>query len=245
VSAEPLPSPYTGLRGAFGRPTWREARAVREARALQRDPIWDGEGVPDGGGRRVVLVPGFMAGARSLSLLQPWLERCGWRTLRAPVGRNRAPGAVVTDIIERSLADVGGPVPVIAHSRGGQECRVVAVRRPELFTLLVTLGAPHRVLYPPHVTIRVPAGVLQLTGRFSATPPDPEGHRRYERDRVAPFPAAVPFVSVYSRSDGFLDWRACLDAGADNVEVDSSHFGLSGSVAAFRAVADALARLAD
>jgi hypothetical protein len=32
---------------------------------------------------------------------------------------------------------------------------------------------------------------------------------------------------VYSRSDGIVDWRACIDPHAEAVEVDSSHCGMS------------------
>ena len=50
-------------------------------------------------------------------------------------------------------------------------------------------------------------------------------------------------MSVFSRSDGFMDWRVSLDPAADPVEVDCTHLGLAASVPAFRAIASALARL--
>ena len=53
----------------------------------------------------------------------------------------------------------------------------------------------------------------------------------------------VPFVSVYSHSDGFLDWRLSLDAAAEHVEVDCTHFGLAASIPAFAAIAHALTHL--
>jgi hypothetical protein len=34
-------------------------------------------------------------------------------------------------------------------------------------------------------------------------------------------------VAVYSRSDGIVSWEACLDPGARQVEVDSSHCGMA------------------
>ena len=53
-----------------------------------------------------------------------------------------------------------------------------------------------------------------------------------------PCRADVGFVSVYSCSDGIVDWRACLDPAADErVEIDASHCGMSLSAAAWRAVA--------
>ena len=219
---------------------------AQERRDLEAHPLWRGEGVPEGRGRRVVLVPGFLAGPRSLSLLEPWLQRCGWDTRRAPVGRNTQPGEAVLDLLEDWLQETvaleGGPVPVIGHSRGGQEARVLAVRHPDAVALLVTLGAPLRVLYPPHVVVRAPAAALQLAAWARRSRPDLSGHERYEADRVAPFPASVPFVSVYSHSDGFIDWRLSLDPAAEHVEIDSTHLGLAGSVPAFEAIARALRR---
>jgi hypothetical protein len=50
-------------------------------------------------------------------------------------------------------------------------------------------------------------------------------------------------VAVYSKSDGVVDWRACLDPCADeHVEIRSSHIGMAVSPAAWRAVAAALER---
>ncbi len=48
-------------------------------------------------------------------------------------------------------------------------------------------------------------------------------------------------VSVYSKSDGVVDWRSCLDPSATRlVEIRASHCGMAVSRAAWRAVADAL-----
>jgi pimeloyl-ACP methyl ester carboxylesterase len=245
--SEHLPRPPGGLWGLVSRPSWRELRLRQEGRDLEAHPIWSGEGVPPGRGRRVVLIPGFLAGPRSLYMLEPWLQRCGWDTRRAPVGRNHQPAEHVLEVLEdwllETVAMEGGPVPVIGHSRGGQEGRVLAVRHPDAVRLLVTLGAPLRVLYPPHVAVRAPAAVLQVTGWARRVRPDRSGHHRYEADRVGPFPSSVPFVSVYSHTDGFLDWRVSLDAAAEHVEIDCTHLGLAASVPAFAAIAQALARL--
>ncbi len=245
--SEPLPQPPGRLWGLVNRPSWRELRLRREGRELEADPIWRGEGVPEGHGRRVVLVPGFLAGARSLSMLEPWLRRCGWDTRRAPVGRNHQPAEHVVEMLEDWLEETavmeGGPVPVIGHSRGGQEARVLTVRHPGAVALLVTLGAPLRVLYPPHFVVRAPAAVLQAAGWLRRIRPDLTGHERYEADRTTAFPPEVPFVSIRSHSDGFIDWRMTLDQAAEHVEIDCTHLGLAASVPAFEAIADALGRL--
>jgi hypothetical protein len=61
------------------------------------------------------------------------------------------------------------------------------------------------------------------------------------RDALAgPFPPEVGYVALYSRSDGVVHWRSCLDRDAACVEVHASHCGMSLSADAYRAIARAL-----
>ena len=49
------------------------------------------------------------------------------------------------------------------------------------------------------------------------------------------------YVSVYSRSDGIVDWRACLDPAADqHIEVRASHCGMALSEDVYRLLAGTL-----
>jgi hypothetical protein len=48
-------------------------------------------------------------------------------------------------------------------------------------------------------------------------------------------------INMDSRSDGIVDWRACLDPQAEQIEVDSSHCGMSVNVDVFRALERVLA----
>ena len=70
--------------------------------------------------------------------------------------------------------------------------------------------------------------------------------QRFRRAMKAPYPDEVSFVSVYSRSDGIVDWRSCLDPDADEtVEVRASHCGMSANASVYRAVARSLAAVVD
>ena len=40
-------------------------------------------------------------------------------------------------------------------------------------------------------------------------------------------PAGVDFTAIYSRRDGIVDWRACIDPLARAVEVTASHTGMA------------------
>jgi pimeloyl-ACP methyl ester carboxylesterase len=64
------------------------------------------------------------------------------------------------------------------------------------------------------------------------------------RDVRSPFPPEVEFVSLYSRSDGIVHWRGCLDPAARHVEVDASHCGMGMSARVYPVLADQLARIA-
>src|SRR4051794_41486972 len=69
-------------------PLWREARIGFEAAALVRDPVFRGDGMTDGRGRPVLLIPGFLAGDSSLSMMAGWLKRAGYRPSRAGMVAN-------------------------------------------------------------------------------------------------------------------------------------------------------------
>jgi surfactin synthase thioesterase subunit len=58
-------------------------------------------------------------------------------------------------------------------------------------------------------------------------------------------PLTVPVTAIYSKIDGVVSWRACIDERSPNVEhvqVFSSHTGLGFSPQALQVVADRLAR---
>src|SRR3954468_3507540 len=64
-------------------PMLLEGRVGLEAASLLRDPVWRGIGVPRGQGQPVLLIPGFMAGDPSLTLMTRWLRELGYRTKSA------------------------------------------------------------------------------------------------------------------------------------------------------------------
>ena len=61
----------------------------------------------------------------------------------------------------------------------------------------------------------------------------------FEESRL-PVPPEVAFTAIYSRRDGIVDWRACIDPLATPVEVRSSHLGMAVDPTVIRAVGQAL-----
>ena len=233
--AVPLPPPFVE---AFGRPTWREVRAIEEARLVAAEPPY----LVDGQGAAVVIAPGFGGSTGSMSTLADWLAASNWEVSVADLDRNardstRAATAITAELERREGATL------IGHSRGGQQSRVVAVRRPELVDRLITLGAPIRSHAPRHFALRATVETLRVVGRTGLLGTyDRDDERAYEADLFTPFVVDVDWTTIWSKSDGFVAWQACADPAATAMEVNCSHRGLVASVAAFRAIAEVLAR---
>jgi pimeloyl-ACP methyl ester carboxylesterase len=60
--------------------------------------------------------------------------------------------------------------------------------------------------------------------------------RQFWADLVAPFPDDVSFISIYSRTDGIVNFQSCLDPAARHLEVRSSHCGMAVNRDVFRAM---------
>lgn len=198
----------------------------------------------------VLLIPGFMAGDSSLSVLAGWLRRRGSRTASAGLRLNVDCGERIAQALEarlRRLASrVERPVVLVGQSRGGELARVLAARNPELVGSLVMLGSP--VLDPLSVgpsvmrAVRSVArlGDLGMPRVFSSECGDGDCCAQFRTDLMAPLPRSVRALSIYSKSDGIVSWRACLDPSAEQVEVESSHCGMSVNRAVYRVLAGAL-----
>jgi triacylglycerol lipase len=232
-------------------PIWREARIGLETAALLRNPVFRGDGVPDGRGRPVLLVPGFMAGDNTLVMMAGWLKRTGYRPSRAGMRANvDCSGSVAERLegkLERLVAEQGRRAVVVGQSRGGTIAKVLGRRRPDLVCGVVGLGSPQLdpLAIHPLVRLQVEAvarlGSLGAPGLFKRSCLTDECCASFWDDLAGPMPPGVGFVCVYSKSDGIVDWRSCLDPHAsEHVEVDASHCGMAVSAAAWRAVADAL-----
>jgi triacylglycerol lipase len=234
-------------------PIWRESRLAVEAAALRRSRVFRGDGVEHAGGQPVLLIPGFLAGDDSLGVMTGWLRRTGHRTRRAGIRSNVDCSELAAErLAERleTLAETSGTrVAIIGQSRGGNFAKVLAVRHPELVSGIITIGSPQ--LDPldvhPLVQLQVYAlgalGTAGLRGLFRLSCRFGKCCDRFWEDLRKPVRSDVGYLSIYSRSDGIVRWRSCLDPAAEQREVDASHCGMGVSPRVYRAVAAKLAEL--
>lgn len=231
-------------------PIWRESRFGLEAAALLRSRVFKGEGVEHADGQPVLLIPGFMAGDDSLGLMTQWLRRTGHHTGKAGIRSNVDCSSVSADrLAERleCLAEATGQkVAIIGQSRGGNLAKVLAVRHPELVSGIVTLGSPQLDPFDIHPLVRMQVyavgtlGTLGIRGFFTHKCMKGTCCERFWEDLAGPMPSDVGYLSVYSKSDGIVRWRACLDPAAEHLEIKASHVGMAVKPRAYRAIAQAL-----
>ena len=199
----------------------------------------------------VVLVPGFMAGDASLSALTRALREQGHRTYRSHIRANVGCTLQAADQLEARIESVvarrGRPVRIVGHSLGGMLARGLAVRRPDLISGIVTLGSPmlapgaHHVALTRSLEALVRLSRARVPGLMALECVAGDCARTSFDESRLPIPREVSFTAVYSRRDGIVDWRACVDPLATAVEVRSSHLGMVVDPAAIRAVCGAVA----
>jgi triacylglycerol lipase len=235
-------------------PIWREALFGFDWLALRTSPVLYGCGIPRGDGAPVVVVPGFLGSDVYLLEMYFWLGRIGYRPFLSRIGRNAECLDVLVGrllgTVEEARASTGRPVHLIGHSLGGMLARSAAVRRPDRIASVITLGSPFRGIRS-HPLVMQAASTVRARIRSRAEQRDDRPDcftAACQCDTVkalqAPLPASFPQTAIYTKTDGIVDWRTCIngDAQAD-VEVSGTHVGLAWNPKVYRIIAERLAGL--
>jgi pimeloyl-ACP methyl ester carboxylesterase len=196
--------------------------------------------LPAGDGHPVVVLPGFLGDDHTTGALRYHLRCLGYVTHGWRLGRNLGPTAAVVDGLARLVTGLserhGCAVSLVGWSLGGIYARELAYTRPDLVRTVITLGSPFRAL------------------DASDTRAD-SWYRRYANMHLASYrpptyvpptgPLEVPSSAVYTRTDGVVAWRDCIQPSgphSESIEVVGSHCGLGHHPAVIYAVSDRLAR---
>lgn len=215
-----------------------EARGILEFNAsLLLSPLL--MRAPRGDGHPVLALPGFLASDVSMAPMRRYLKELGYDTYAWKMGRNLGGVASMRGALRDRLAEIyaatGRKVSIVGWSLGGIYARDLALRAPEMVRYVVTLGSPFAN------DVRA-TNATRLYEALSGEGVDdiPEIREAIAGD------LPVPTSSIYSRSDGIVNWRTCLlrpSDTAENIEVHlASHIGLGVNAAALWAVADRLAQ---
>ncbi len=200
----------------------------------------------------VLLIPGFLAGDWTLRQMAAGLRERGFRTYRSHIHANVSctldAAGMVESHLERLAERRGSRVQIVGHSLGGMIARGIAVRRPDLVSGIVTMGSP---MLAPAAHHRLLTGGVTVLNRLSAVGvpgvmsgecvAGPCAEISFHEVRQ-PLPAGVAMTNVYSRRDGIVDWRACIDPDGNAVEVRASHIGMAVDPRVIAVVGESLLR---
>jgi pimeloyl-ACP methyl ester carboxylesterase len=203
-------------------------------------------------GDPVILVPGFLAGDGTLALMSRALRAQGFRTYRSHIHANIGCTLNAAAQLESRLESIamrrGSRVQIVGHSLGGMLARGIAVRRPDLVSNIVTLGSPMLAPGAHHRSLSASVDVLVRLSRAGVPGLMSEecvggacARQSFGESRAA-LPAGVGFTAIYSRRDGIVDWKACVDPLAVPVEVSASHLGMAWDPRVIDVVTGALVR---
>jgi triacylglycerol lipase len=217
--------------------------AFREMSALLRDPVFRGRGVPRGDGRPVLLIPGFLSGDWSLTVLSNWLTRIGYKPHLSGILFNVQDSESLLAGLRHRLVQIesaaGSRVSLVGHSRGGLLAKVLSQRRPQSVEQVITLGAPLADTTDLALVTRHAVDVVKTANEIAY------GRRLSAEGRFAHdlrLPPAVPTTSIYTRSDDVVNFRSCLRPDIPAISVWGSHNGLLVNPEVYRLLGRLLAR---
>lgn len=172
--------------------------------------------------REILLIPGFGASDWMMEPLKRYLSSQGHQVQTWGLGRNTGNIPALMPRIRARIAELfaekGRPLDVVGWSLGGYLAREVARDQPRWFRQLITLGSP--VVGGPKYTVM--GDYYRRKGVDIDAIADKVAERALE-------PLSIPVTIIYTRSDGIVDWRACLDRSTPcvrHIEVKGSHTGL-------------------
>jgi pimeloyl-ACP methyl ester carboxylesterase len=194
---------------------------------------------PKGDGHPVLTLPGLLASDLSMAPMRRYLRELGYDTYAWKMGRNiggfSRMRAALRDRLAEIHASTGRKVSIVGWSLGGVYARDLALQAPELVRYVLTLGSP----------FANDVRATNATRLYDALSGEAiEDNSELRKSIAGDLP--VPTSSIYSRTDGIVNWRTCLlrvSGTAENIEVHlASHVGLGVNAAALWAVADRLAQ---
>jgi pimeloyl-ACP methyl ester carboxylesterase len=194
---------------------------------------------PRGDGHGVLVLPGLLASDSSTIPLRTFLRWLGYDVRGWDLGRNHGPTEIILAGLPQALLEhaerTGRPVSVIGWSLGGVYARELARRHPRKIRQVITLGSPFAMTDLRQSHAHHPFRRLRHLHAEEAALPSFAQRAR---------PISVPSTAVYSRLDGVVAWRSCIEpetALHQNVEVRCAHLGFGVDPATLWLIADRLA----
>ena len=223
---------------ALDGPSWRDlvGEGLAVLREMKRGPRGVHIGpVPFGDGHPVIVLPAFLCSDTMNRGFREWLTALGYQVEGWGAGVNLGPRAravaAVDAILRRCTEESGRKASLVGYSLGGVLARALANAYPDRVRRVITVCSPFRLptaspLEPFYRALRpLHNGQHLMLERLSAPPP-------------------VPTTAIYSRKDGVVAWRSCVDApevNRENIAVEGAHTTMLVNPKTLRVIAERLA----
>ena len=164
---------------------------------------------PKGDGHPVLALPGFLASDLSMAPMRRYLKELGYDTYAWNMGRNFGGVAsrrgALRELLRRIHESTGRKVSLVGWSLGGVYARDLALQMPDMVRSVITLGSPFaNDIRATNATRLYEA----LTGE--TVDDNPEIREAIAGD------LPVPATSIYSRTDGIVNWHTSLLRPSDD-----------------------------
>lgn len=187
----------------------------------------------------MLTLPGFLASDLSMAPMRRYLKELGYDAYAWNMGRNLGGisglRGALRDLLKRIHEITGRKVSIVGWSLGGVYARDLALQLPDMVRSVITLGSP----------FANDVRATNATRLYEALSGEGVNDNPEIREAIAG-DLPVPATSIYSRTDGIVNYHTCLlrpSETAENIEVYlASHVGLGVNPAALWAVADRLAQ---
>jgi pimeloyl-ACP methyl ester carboxylesterase len=188
---------YAPVRPAIRRTTAEAIAFLRRKPGLIVDPA-----LPRGAGQPVLVLPVIGRGDEHAAPAHAALDQLGYRSFGWGLGTNIGPTPRLLAGMERRLLALHaahGPLIIAGFSLGGVYARLLAHLHPDKILQVATICSPFRA---PADSAFLP---LRPFLRVWRTPDLPAmAHRAAQ-------PLPVPGTFIFSRNDGIVAWRSCVE----------------------------------
>jgi len=224
------------------KPLHYEGLANAELFWLFTSLVWHGIGVPRGDGSPVITIPGFIDSDWHLMPLNSWLSRMNYRSYFSDIVINTDPESHIEEVAEKAkriYEREGRKIHLIGHSLGGVIARGVGHEYPEYIESVTALGSPIDGDFEEAVNPFVLALGKVIIPSFR----NPEEFARRKEQLLQLLPQGVRSTYIYTKSDGVVDWHACIDPDprATSIKVSGTHTGLVWNPQVYEHIAHILA----
>jgi pimeloyl-ACP methyl ester carboxylesterase len=215
---------------------------------------------PSGNGEPILFLPGFGCDDVLTKPARMFLQLKGWNVHGWENGVNTGPNKETVSHMVSHLEKIANThnqkVAIVGHSLGGIYARELSKAHQDIVSKVITLGSPFGAIQNPQAVVPIIHDAYQFLNQdIDIKNQDALNAQQQLLGELLMVPPPVPNTAIYTRHDGIVHWKSCINPdvkGSENVEISNkkslfhpwakaSHTGLIANPLSLLVVADRLA----